>query len=448
MPEALQSDMRRVAIQTDAGRLDLALSAEIAVAAMIPAIVDVAVAASSAVPLAVPTSWQLTRVGGSALSSRHSLQANGVNDGDLLVLTHIEPAETVPVDDSIAAIATSLGRVPRWTQLSSRAAGVAVSLCCGGLAAFALLRGAGAETAMIAGSLGIAAFIGAVMCARVCSAPIAEATLAGLAVICATAAGYVSVPGDSTAPKLMLAAASCATASVLAIRWVGNVITVFVATATFGALIAVGTCPGLVAPLGTAATGSILAATAMAVLASAARIALSASRLPVPRLPDASGRSVDGTAYADDDVLRAHAMATGLICGSSVAAALGAVLAASGATPAGALFAIVVGLATALRAGSHVDLVQSGALMFSGAVCVAAAFVWSVNAWPQHAHWVALVAAAVAVVSVRLSATSAPPNVSPFARRCGDLIEYGALAAVIPLACLLSGVFGAVWGLR
>lgn len=37
---------------------------------------------------------------------------------------------------------------------------------------------------------------------------------------------------------------------------------------------------------------------------------------------------------------------------------------------------------------------------------------------------------------------------SPLKRRCVELAEYAALAAVIPLACLVCGVFGAVRGLH
>jgi type VII secretion integral membrane protein EccD len=230
-------------------------------------------------------------------------------------------------------------------------------------------------------------------------------------------------------------------------RWIGSGTTVFAATATFGVAAAAGACPGLAGPVPNGASGSILAATATAALTSATRLALLASRLPVPRLTDPSDRGSDESAYSDDDVLRAHAIATGLICGSSAAAALGAILAASGATPVGALFAVVVGLAMMLRAGTHVDLIQVGALFLGGATSVGAAFVWSVNALPREAHWIALAAAAVAAGSARLAATASPANVSPLVRRCGELIEYAALAAVVPLACLLSGVFGAVRGL-
>ena len=300
---------------------------------------------------------------------------------------------------------------------------------------------------MTAGSLGVAAFIGAVVCARVYRVTVPAGTLAGLAVTCATTAGYLAVPGDPPAPKLMLAAASCATASILAIRWIGSGLTVFATSATIGLLAAASACPGLIVPLGTAATGSILVATATAVLTSTTRLALWASRLPVPRLPDSSGGNSDDAACGADDALRAHAIATGLICGSSAAAALGAIVATSSATPVGALLAGVVGLAMTMRAGTHVDLIQSGALILSGTTSFAAAFIWSVNAAPQQAHWIALVAAAVAMGSARLSATAPPVTVSPIIRRSGELIEYAGLVAVIPLSCLLSGVFGAVRGL-
>ena len=448
MPATLESDVRRVAVQIDTGRLDLALPADTPIAAMLPAIVDIAAMASSAAPPLVPANWQLSRIGGRPLSSRNSLRANGVNDGDLLMLTRVESrVGTPPVDDSGAAICTTLDRAPRWTPLSTRVAAVVVSLCCGGLTVYALLRGTGKEAALTAGAVGVTAFIGAVVCARVYRVTVPACALAGLAVMCATTAGYLAVPGDPTAPKLMLAASSCATGSILAIRWIGSGLTVFAASATIGLLVAAGACPGLIVPLGTAAAGSILAAIAMVVIALAARLALWASRLPVPRLPDSFGGNSDDAAYGADDALRAHALATGLVCGSSAAAAAGAIVATSAATPVGALFSTVVGLAMTLRAGTHVDLIQSGALILGGTTGFAAAFVWSVNAAPQQAHWIALIAAAVAAASARLSATAPTATVSPLIRRCGELIEYAALAAVIPLSCLLSGVFGAVRGM-
>jgi type VII secretion integral membrane protein EccD len=436
----LESDVRRVAVQTRAGRLDLALPADAAVGAILPVIVDIAAPSRSADPLDVPTGWQLSRVGGCSLSPRDSLRASGVNDGELLVLSSVElPSWVPPVDDAVSAIATTLDQKPRWTPRSFRVATVFVALCCGSLVAYALLRGTGEASAVIAGSLGVAAFIGAWLCKRADHGTAASPTLAGMAVMCAATAGYLAVPGDSTAPKLVLAAASCATASILAIRWIGCEVTIFAAVTTFAVLAAMGASPDLIVPLTTAGAGSILAAAATTVVTSAGRLALWASRLPVPPLQGPSGPEC-----SDDDALRAHAVATGLICGSSAAAALGATLASVDATPVGAVFATVVGLVMVLRAGTHVDLIQSVALILCGTTSIVAAFVWSVNAHPHYAHWIALVAATLGAALTRLSATGAPAHLSPLVRRCGELIEYAALATVIPLTCLLSGVFGAV----
>jgi type VII secretion integral membrane protein EccD len=371
------------------------------------------------------------------------LRDSGVKDGDLLVLSRVElPSWAPPVDDAVSAIATTLDQMPRWTPLSFRVASVLVALCCSGLVGYALLRGTAEESAVTAGSLGVAGSIGALLCKRTYRGAAASPTLAGMAVMCAATAGYLAVPGDSTAPKLVLAAASCATASILAIRWIGSEMTIFAAVATFAVLAALGASPGLIVPLTTAGAGSMLAAAATTVVTSAGRLALWLGRLPVPRLEDPYGPEC-----RHDDALRAHAVATGLICGSSAAAALGATLASAGASPVGALFATVVGLVMTLRAGTHVDLIQSVALILCGTTSIVAAFVWSVDAQPHYAHWIALLAAALGAASMRLSATGAPAHISPLVRRCGELIEYVALAAVIPLTCLLSGVFGAVRGL-
>jgi type VII secretion integral membrane protein EccD len=447
MPGTFDVGLRRVAVQTDAGRLDLSLAADATVAAMLPAIVDMAATANPAVSFDVPTSWILTRVGGEPLSSQHSLRANDVSDGDLLVLARVAPPLSAPpVDDSTAAIATSLDQVPRWTPLTSRLASAGVSLCCSAIVAYALLHGTCPQSAVIAGSLGIAAFIAAAICQRVYRADVAAATLAVLSIVGATAAGFLVVPGAAASPKLVLAAAGGATASILAIRCIDSNIIVFTATATFGVLGAAGCCPGLVVPLEPAATGSVIAAVATVIVASATRLALWAGRLPAPRLTDASG-FCDQAGAADRDVLRAHQIATGLICGSSAAVAGGAIVATSGTGSVCPVFAVVLGLAMTSRAGTHVDLLQVSALFVSGTTCFAVAFVWLVNARPQDAHWIAVVAAAVAAGSVRWSAGAVPINVSPVVRKCGELTEYAALAAVVPLTCLLSGAFGAVRGL-
>jgi len=63
---------------------------------------------------------------------------------------------------------------------------------------------------------------------------------------------------------------------------------------------------------------------------------------------------------------------------------------------------------------------------------------------PGQVNWVCLVSTAlgVSVLSGGLSATA-----NPVARRAVELLEYLALAAVVPLACWAGGLYGLIRGL-
>ena len=80
-------------------------------------------------------------------------------------------------------------------------------------------------------------------------------------------------------------------------------------------------------------------------------------------------------------------------------------------------------------------------------VSASAAFVLAVLSLPRHAHWVCLIAVVLAVGSVCLTVADLGTRLSPVARRSLELLDYVALAAVVPLACWVGDVFGIVRGL-
>jgi type VII secretion integral membrane protein EccD len=279
----------------------------------------------------------------------------------------------------------------------------------------------------------VVAFVAATACARVYRQAHAALALGGCAVVWAAAAAYLAVPGDVAAPRLMLTGAVSGAASIIVARGIAVGITAFTAAASVSLLSALAAAVSALLPLTVAAVGALLAAAGVATLAFAARLALWGARARVPSLPGSAAGF-----HADPD--RTHALATGLVCGSCVAAALGAVL----TTQAGVVFATVVGVVLVLRTGTYVDLIQVSALIASGAACFASAFLWAVRAHPHIAPWLSLVAAAVAAAGVGMSAASGSASVSPLARRCAELVEYAALAALLPLACWVGGAFDAV----
>lgn len=440
-----------VGVQSDAGRLDFVLPADVAVAAVIPSIVDHAAVGAAAGALhswqEVPADWQLSRIDGRPLSPRTSLRDNGIRDGDILWLNRVRTAvASAPSDDVIARMSTSLDTQPRWTPKAGRIAASIILLCSAALNGYALLASQSHQgehaSAVTAGLLCASAFIVAVACGRAYRDGVLAPVLGSCATAYAAMAGYLVVPGDAVAPKLTLAGAVGATVVVLAARHTGSGTAVFSATAAFGYLASVAACAHLFVAAGVEATGAMLGAAATVMLAWPARLAIWAGRLRVPRLPvdDADRRGTASRAR------RAHEIVTGLVCGFSAAAALGAALAAVGGNVSGAVFAVIVGLVLLLRTGTHVDLVQTAALMAGGASCLVAVFLWAVGVWRPHANWISLGAAAMAAGGAVLLTAPRSATASPLARRFVELTEYAALAAVIPVACWVCGVFGAVRG--
>ncbi|HZQ33499.1 MAG TPA: type VII secretion integral membrane protein EccD [Mycobacterium sp.] len=425
MSSKLASDICRVAVQTEAGRLDLVLPANIVVAALIPPLVDLI---SPTAQGRAAADWQLSRIGDGPISARHSLADNDVHDGDLLLLQAGSGAVAPkPQGDVIVGIPGSLDRFPRWDTTARRAAGLIISVCSSGFTAFALLQGDRHVGALLAAAVAVAAFSGAVACGRVYRERLSAVALGVCAVVTAAVAGYLVVPGQELAPKAMLAAAAAATISVVAARGIGSGTTVFTAIASLGLLTAL--CAGISAflPVGVDGAGALLAAIALGALGLAARVALRISR-----------------PGADGDADRTSEIVTGLTGGSTAAAVLGAGLVLVGGGFLGAGLTAVVGAALVLRSGTHVDLAQASALIAGGAACLAAAFVWAVTHHAQSAHWLSLVAAGLMAGGAALSAAALRISPSPFTRRCVEWTEYAALAAVVPLACWISGVFTAV----
>jgi type VII secretion integral membrane protein EccD len=164
-------------------------------------------------------------------------------------------------------------------------------------------------------------------------------------------------------------------------------------------------------------------------------------------VPTSELREDDDFTLMTPQAITAHESLTGLVIGSAAAATLGAVLVASDipdSRPAAVLFAAVVGLVLMLRTRTHIDVYRRAALVTAGMAAVAAGCADIVVSIPGQANWVCL-AAAAAGVSMLGRGFGAAGNL--LARRAIDVLEYVALAAVLPLACWVGGLYGLVRGL-
>ncbi|HEY9305116.1 MAG TPA: type VII secretion integral membrane protein EccD, partial [Mycobacterium sp.] len=152
--------------------------------------------------------------------------------------------------------------------------------------------------------------------------------------------------------------------------------------------------------------------------------------------------------------IRANGWLTSLVAAFSGSAALGAIGAAAGSLSAdrprwlGITFATITGGVLLLRARSHSDLARSAPLIAAGIATLSATLVTAAVAYPAHTPYIAAVSTTMAAAALCLGFIAQTMTVSPIGQRSVELLEYLALAVVVPLAFWICGLYGAVRGLN
>ena len=420
--------MCRISIQTDldGGRtIDLAVSAHTPVAALLPAVIDVLGPRST--PNAVH-GWRLERAVGAPLDESLSLTDNDVRDGDLLVLTTTRAAALPPVHMGAAHAVASAGSpaAPSPEPLAEWATTWAV------LVAAVALAWAGAAAGGVAHLIVAACGTGAV-CWTALVRHSAALAVAGCALAGAT--GFLAVPGGPGAANVFLSATAVFAVALVMLRLSGRSSEALVATASSAALMGAATGCAMFIALPIGSVGAILATSALGLLSLAPWLSSLVTGLG-PRCESEAPDAVAARARSG------HATLTGVVIGCAIAAAAGAILVALGciraetAPLAGGVFGLVVGLVLVLRARTHVDRARRAALVAGGLLCATSAFAVLSAHSPERVTWATLVVVAVGLGTLRRS------GATPFTSRAADLLDYVALAAVVPLACWVIGVYG------
>ena len=441
-------DDRQVAI-------DLTLPTRTQVGVLIPSIVDIAYRDSLWPADAAARGWCLSHVGGPSLDESMTLSESDVRDGALLVLTTADiPAPEPLVNELCDTVAAVSGRTGDGER-AARFIGGAACLWSGGAGAAALVwsgivTGAGGHTLTAAGVAAVTA-LAAVVLGRTLSDQLPSLLLSITAVIFTAAVGFLTVPAGPAAPNVCLAAAAASAMAVLLVRVTDCGPVCLTAIATFSTLAATVAAGGVAWTVSVRVAGTVLAAASLGILGVAARLAIAMVRIS-PTIPTAGEQIVPAATGGNHEsvAVRAHQTLTGLVIGSAAAAALGTAVIASGCHRdggswlGGATFIAVVGLALMLRALSHADRHRRTALIACGILSVTTAFVLITVAVPRYGHWAGVVAAISGLGALR---AVSHPTISPVARRCVELLEYAALAMVVPLACWVADLYGVVRGL-
>ncbi|EID53824.1 type VII secretion integral membrane protein EccD [Saccharomonospora xinjiangensis] len=446
----------RVTVVAPRTRIDVALPADVAVADLMPMLLEMAKEVSPDGG-ARHGGWALAKLGDAPLDPSRTLASLGVVDGELLQLRKRNENPPPPLyDDVVDAIAEAEPDSFRpWTKETAQRIGHIA----GGLALFsaalALFFGGaayGGNSLAIAITAGVAAIACVAVGATLAKAYGAQAT--GVVVAAAGGlplafvSGFHIVPGATVRANLLLASALVVVVAAACILVMGTGITTFIAAATAGVF---GVVAFLVATLIAHPAPGIAAGTAAVALAGISmlpRATIWLAKLPLPNVPGTAEELKEDTGYPDYSSIErktsvAHNYMTGLLVGSGSVTAVAAIITAMSGDIWGILTAVIATLVLLLRARTYANGSQAVALLTTGlAAAVGIVFGWM---WTESAQgrllWVFGTIVLLGAAALVLGVVFPNQRFTPPMRRAVEIFEAACIAAVLPLALAVMGLY-------
>ncbi|GIF11233.1 type VII secretion integral membrane protein EccD [Actinoplanes teichomyceticus] len=471
--------LARVTICAPQRRVDVALPEHVPLAELLPEVLrhageDLADAGER------HGGWVLRRADGAALETGRGLHSQGVRDGEVL---HLRAAQQdwpeLEYDDVVEAFAEGARRRGGvWTPAATRATALvaAATALTGGL--IALLggdpRGDGAGWAGL--GLALVLVLAATTASRAYGAGGAGVVLGGFAVVYAFAGGVALVasaePAGASgagAPELLAGCSAALVAALLSRAGVVAGARVFTAGVTTGVLGAAGALTALVA--GPAAGAAALLAVLVCGVPLLPVLAIRLGRTPMPPVSLPVGVAAEEEFFADVPaepdgsaldairrrpdravvlaaVRRTDDLLTGLLLGHAVLVGAAAVALAGTETLAARLLLSVSALALLLRSRlfrtrrQRLPLVAAGLATF---VALGADLLGTAGADVLPAVTAGCVLLALVIVVAGVTWSDRVP--SPYLGRAADLLDVLATVSVIPVACAVAGLYGAISGI-
>ncbi|HET9140861.1 type VII secretion integral membrane protein EccD [Actinophytocola sp.] len=446
----------RVTVVAPRTRIDVALPADVAVADLLPMLLEMA---KEATPDggARHGGWCLAKLGEGTLDPSRTLASLSVVDGEMLQLRRRSETPPPPLfDDVVDAIAEASPDSYRpWTKQTANRIGYVAS---------ALAMIAAAVAVLLAGPLGGGGRVGAAIAAGATAvaavalgAVIARAYQAETPGVLIAAAGglpmaFVSglyiVPGETGRASLLLACALVLIVAAASIMLIGSGVTTFVAAGSAAALGVIAfTVATLIAhPAPGIAAGTV--AVALATLSVLPRLTIQLARLPLPNVPGSAEDLKEDTGFPDYRSIEkraglAHEYLTGMIIGCGVVTAIGAIVTASARDVWAISLAVVATLVLLLRARTYANGSQAIALLATGIFAAAGIMIgWMIGASPQdRLLWVFGSLLLIGAAALVLGVIFPEQRFSPPLRRTVEIIEAICIAVVLPLALAVMDLY-------
>lgn len=470
-------DLCRLTILAQHTQVDLAVPVDVPVALLIPGIIDMIAGHGrnndfdNTGEQVEPREWVLARVGRPPLSSTLSLGEHGVRDGELLMLESADHTAPPPLFDDImynVAMADA-DRYQRWTPGVARLIGSVIAATTTVAGCFALLWSGVGDNDLIGGIVALLVsilfLVAGIVTSRVYGDTATSLVLSGCALPTAFAAGVLFVPDDWSWAHLLLGTALTGAVAILALRVGGVGLAPFTGVAVVALFLVPGAVVGTLIDQPVRVVTAVLAAVALGALALAPRLSMLLAKLPLPQVPTA-GTSVDpaeadpsdNQAMPSFDELnakagRARQYLAGLVGATMVVTVGGAVTAAlpvdtdNGIYWPGTALALVCAVVLMFRGRTYANAEEAVPLIAGGAVILVALLVGAGVVVDQASLGVFAAAIVVALAALGLGIIAPAQTATPPMRRAVELLEYGFIAAVVPLVCWVANLYAAMRGL-
>lgn len=453
---ASDTGLRRVTVHWGTAAVDVTLPAGIPVAALIPAVVDILGVDH---PDHEALRYRLSAPGASGLDPSMTLAQQDIGDGAILVLSRRSAPLPAPRYFDVAeAVSATLHTATTPGSGASRAGaarliGAAAAMLFAAVGGLLIVRnafGSNADrdvTALV--SAGALALGLAAIAHRGYRDSTAGLAMSLIATAFAAVAGFVAVPGAPGAPNVLLAAAVAGVAAVVAMRVSGCGVITLTAVAGCAVVIALAGLVGVVtaAPLRVVASAAALVSVGLLPVAARASIALGGLS---PRLETSDAAEIElRDAGTRSQAVRAERWLTSLLAGLSVSATVGAIVTVLAGAPrlSCTAFGTLAGALLLLRSRCA-DVRRMLVLAVGGIAVAATTFGVFASRETVSGPWIAAVTTLAVTVAMYLGFVGPARPASTVLRRGAGLLEWLALAAMVPLTCWICGLYGAVRGLN
>jgi type VII secretion integral membrane protein EccD len=441
----------RVTVVAPQTRIDVALPADVAVADLLPMLLEMA-RERSADGGSRHGGWCLAKLGEPAMEPSRTLAALGITDGDMLQLRRRVESPPPPLfDDVVDAIAESSPDSYRpWTRQTAKAIGqVAGGLALVTAAVALLLAGPGLAPAVTAGGAAMTAIVLGGVLTRIFDDPqtgVVVAAAGGLpfAFVC----GLYTVPGEFDRPNLLLACVLTLVVATTAILMLGTGVTTFIAAVTAAALGAGAMLVGTLVAHPAAGIAAGTAAVALGLLSALPRMTIRLARLPMPQVPGSAEELKEDTGFPDYASIerragRAHEYLTGMIIGCGAVVAICAIVMAMPGTLWGIILGVVVTLVILLRARTYANGTQAIALLSAGMLAAAGLVIGWMISTDDFGRNVFVFGALLllSVAALMLGVVVPRQRFSPVMRRTVDICEALLITSVLPLALAVMNLY-------